>query len=141
MRAARALVGITAASISTVDDVVTVPQLRVMMMIATRGAMNLAGVAEALQVSPSNASRICDRLLKVGMIDRRDDPADRRNIALTLTAEGQALIDRVVRHRRSAIRRILRQMSPERRELLAAVIEEFATAAGEPREEHRHALI
>lgn len=75
------------------------------------------------------------------MIDRRDDPADRRNIALTLTAEGQALIDRVVRHRRSAIRRILRQMSPERRELLAAVIEEFATAAGEPREEHRHALI
>lgn len=138
MRTARALVGITAASISTVDDVVTVPQLRVMMMIATRGAMNLAAVAEGLQVSPSNASRICDRLLKVGMIDRQDDPADRRNIALTLTTDGQALIDRVVRHRRTAVRRILRRMSPERRDLLAAVLDEFATTAGEPLDEHRH---
>lgn len=52
MRAARALVGITAASISTVDDVVTVPQLRVMMMIATRGAMNLAGVQRPFRSAP-----------------------------------------------------------------------------------------
>lgn len=141
MRASRALVGITAASISTVDDVVTVPQLRVMMMIATRGAVNLAAVAAGLQVSASNASRICDRLLKIGMVDRRDDPADRRNIALTLTPDGQALIDRVVHHRRIAIRRILREMSPAQREALTTVFDAFATVAGEPREEHRHALI
>lgn len=141
MRASRALVGITAASISIVDDVVTVPQLRVMMMIATRGAMNLAGVAEGLDVSPSNASRICDRLLKIGMVDRRDDPADRRNIALTLTVDGQALIDRVIHHRRNAIRGVLRQMPPNQRDLLAAVLEDFAAAAGEPQDEHPHALV
>lgn len=141
MRASRALVGITAASISTVDDVVTVPQLRVMMMIATRGAMNLARVAAGLQVSASNASRICDRLLKIGLVDRRDDPADRRNIALTLTSDGQALIDRVIHHRRIAIRRILQQMAPEQRDALAMALDAFATVAGEPREEHRHALI
>lgn len=141
MRASRALVGITAASISTVDDLVTVPQLRVMMMIATRGAVNLAAVAAGLQVSASNASRICDRLLKIGMVDRRDDPADRRNIALTLTPDGQALIDRVVHHRRIAIRRILREMSPAQRDALATALDAFATVAGEPQEEHRHALI
>ncbi|MGV0716617.1 MarR family transcriptional regulator [Mycolicibacterium sp. XJ662] len=141
MRASRALVGITAASVSTVDEVVTVPQLRVMMMIATRGAMNLAAVAAGLQVSASNASRICDRLLKIGMVDRRDDPADRRNIALTLTSAGQALIDRVIHHRRLAIRRVLRQMTPEQRDALTAGLDAFATLAGEPREEHRHALI
>ncbi|KUI42521.1 MULTISPECIES: MarR family transcriptional regulator [unclassified Mycobacterium] len=141
MRASRALVGITAASISTVDDLVTVPQLRVMMMIATRGAVNLAAVAAGLQVSASNASRICDRLLKIGMVDRRDDPADRRNIALTLTPDGQALIDRVVHHRRIAIRRILREMSPTQRDALATAFDAFATVAGEPQEEHRHALI
>nr|WP_090281168.1 MarR family winged helix-turn-helix transcriptional regulator [Mycolicibacterium komanii]CRL77307.1 MarR family transcriptional regulator [Mycolicibacterium komanii] len=141
MRASRALVGITAASISTVDDVVTVPQLRVMMMIATRGAVNLAAVAAGLQVSASNASRICDRLLKIGMVDRRDDPADRRNIALTLTPDGQALIDRVVHHRRIAIRRILREMSPAQRDALTTAFDVFANVAGEPQEEHRHALI
>ncbi len=141
MRAARALVAITAASISTVDDVVTVPQLRVMMMIATRGAVNLATVAAGLQVSASNASRICDRLLKIGMVDRRDDPADRRNIALTLTPDGQALIDRVIHHRRIEIRRILRGMPPTQRDELTTAFDAFATVAGEPRDEHRHALI
>ncbi|OBF94510.1 transcriptional regulator [Mycolicibacterium flavescens] len=141
MRASRALVAITAASISTVDDVVTVPQLRVMMMIATRGAVNLAAVAAGLQVSASNASRICDRLLKIGMVDRRDDPADRRNIALTLTSDGQVLIDRVIHHRRIAIRRILREMPAAQRETLVVALDAFATVAGEPREEHRHALI
>lgn len=140
MRASRALVGITAASIMTVDDVVTVPQLRVMMMIATRGAMNLAAVASALQVNPSNASRLVDRLLRTGMVDRREDPADRRNIALTLTADGQALIDGVIRHRRNAIRRALRQMAPEQRDLLAVALEDFATAAGEPAQGYGHVL-
>lgn len=141
MRASRALVGITAASIMTVDDVVTVPQLRVMMMIATRGGMNLAAVADALQVNPSNASRLVDRLLKIGLVDRRESPTDRRNIALTLTADGQALIDGVIRHRRNAIRRALRQMAPERRDLLATVLEDFATAAGEPAQEYGQVLV
>lgn len=141
MRASRALVGIAAASISAVDDVVTVPQLRVMMMLATRGAMNLAGVAAGLEVSASNASRICDRLLKAGLVDRREDPADRRHITLTLTADGRALIDRVTQHRRTAIRRILRKMSPDQREALTAVLDDFAAAAGEPAAQHAHALV
>lgn len=132
MRASRALVGITAASTTTVDDVVTVPQLRVMMMVATRGAMNLVAVASGLNVSASNASRICDRLLKAGLVDRREDPSDRRHVTLTLTADGQALIDRVTRHRRSAIRRILRTMSPRDRDQLVTAFNSFASAAGEP---------
>lgn len=141
MRASRALVGIAAASIATVDDVVTVPQLRVMVMLSTRGAMNLAAVADGLQVSASNASRICDRLLRTGMVDRREDPTDRRNVTLTLTSDGAGLVERVVAHRRNAIRRVLRQMPPEQRDQLASALDAFATAAGEPVDEHPHALI
>jgi DNA-binding MarR family transcriptional regulator len=141
MRASRALVGISAASIAEVDDVVTVPQLRVMMMIATRGAINLGAVAAGLDVSPSNASRICDRLLKIDMVDRREDPADRRNVVLTLTSEGQALIDRVIRHRRTAIRGVLRQMTPQQRLNLTEALNDLATAAGEPQDVHDHAVV
>ena len=41
MRASRALVGIAAASIAEVDDMVTVPQLRVLVMVDIRGPLNL----------------------------------------------------------------------------------------------------
>jgi DNA-binding MarR family transcriptional regulator len=132
MRASRALVGIAAASVAEVDAVVTVPQLRVLMMIFTRGPMNLASVAAGLGVSSPNASRICDRVLKAGLLDRSEDPTDRRNITLDLTDDGHALIARVVGHRRAAIRRILRKMAPRDRDSLARALDNFAQAAGEP---------
>jgi DNA-binding MarR family transcriptional regulator len=132
MAASRALVGIAAASVADVNDIVTVPQLRVLMMIATRGAMNLGSVAAGLDVSAPNASRICDRLINAGLLNRSEHPADRRNVALTLTDAGRDLIARVNRHRRTAIRRVLRTMSERDRESLAEAMDNFANAAGEP---------
>jgi DNA-binding MarR family transcriptional regulator len=140
MRASRALVGITAASIAEVDEVVTVPQLRVLMMINTYGAMNLAAVAAGLQVSAPNASRIVERLLVAGLVDRRDAPDDRRHVVLTLTGDGKKLIDRVIRHRRTAIRRVLRGMTPRERDQVASAMDMLATSAGEPSSDYRVAL-
>jgi DNA-binding MarR family transcriptional regulator len=140
MRASRALVAITAASIAEVDNMVTVPQLRVLMMISTRGAMNLAAVAAGLQVSAPNASRIVERLLVAGLVDRRDDPNDRRHITLTLTGDGRKLIDRVIRHRRTAIRRLLRGLTPRDRDQVVSAMDVLATSAGEPSLDYRVAL-
>ncbi len=131
-RASRALVGIAASSIASVVDDVTVPQWRVLVMVDTRGPLNLAAVAAGLDVNPSNASRICDRLIKAGWLDRRESPTDRRNITLSLTPDGRRLVTKVVRHRRRAITKVLRGISPRERELVAAAFDRFATAAGEP---------
>ncbi len=132
MRASRALVGIAAAAVAEVDDSVTVPQLRVLVMVDTRGPLNLAGVAAGLGVNPSNASRICERLIRAGLLDRQESPDDRRNITLRLTAAGRRLVNKVTRHRRTAITRVLRGMDPEDRELLKTALDRFATVAGEP---------
>ena len=134
LRASRALVGIAAASIADVEDVVTVPQFRVLVMLYTRGPLNLAAVASALDVNPSNASRTCDRLMKAGLLDRRESADDRRNVTLTVTEEGRRLVDSVTRHRRVAIERVLRKMPAPERERLVKVLSAFATAAGEPLE-------
>ena len=130
-RASRALVGIAAASIASVDDDVTLPQWRVLVMVDTRGSLNLSAVAAGLDVNPSNASRICDRLIKAGWLDRQESPTDRRNITLSLTATGRRLVTKVVRHRRNAITRVLRGMDPDDRELLTTAFDRFAAAAGE----------
>lgn len=132
LRAARALVGIAAASIAEVDDVVTVPQLRVLVMVDTRGPLNLAAVAAGLDVNPSNASRTCDRLIKAGLLSRRESAHDRRNVTLTLTREGRRLVDKVTKHRRVATERVLRKLPAADRDGLVGALSAFATAAGEP---------
>lgn len=135
MCALRALVGVAATSIAEVEDVVTIPQLRVLVMLHTRGPMNLAALAAALEVNPSNASRACDRLSKAGLLDRRDSAADRRNVTLTLTDAGRHLVDKVIKHRRAAVTRALRKMPATQRERLADDLIAFAAAAGEPHDE------
>jgi DNA-binding MarR family transcriptional regulator len=140
MLAARALVGISAQSLAEVDDVVTPPQLRVLVMIASRGPLNLGAVARGLGVHPSNATRACDRLVAAGLLDRRDDPADRRNLQLQLTAQGRALVDQVMDRRRHAISEVLDRMPALQRTALVPVLVTFADAAGEMEDEHLWSL-
>ena len=140
MLAARALVGISARSLVDVDDVVTPPQLRVLVMIASRGPQNLGAVARGLGVHPSNATRACDRLVVAGLLDRRDDPADRRNLLLQLTEEGRTLVDQIMDRRRHAIAEVLDRMPALQRTALIPVLVTFAEAAGELDDEHLWSL-
>lgn len=60
MAATLTLVDISVRSVAGVEQQVTLPQLRVLVMIASRGSQNLNSVARALGVHPSNATRACD---------------------------------------------------------------------------------
>jgi len=122
MLAARALVAVTARSVATVDDVVSLPQLRVLVMVASRGTLNLSAVAAGLGVHPSNATRTVDRLIAAGLLDRRDDPSDRRNLILELSPDGRGLVDRVMEDRRAAIAEIVQRMQAQHRRSLVPVL-------------------
>ena len=114
-----------------VEDRVTLPQFRVLMLVATRGGLNLGALAQAMGVHPSNASRACDRLVDAGLLARSESTLDRRNLMLELTPDGQALIDEVIDHRRNAIATILEGLPESRRRTLANAMLSFAEAAGE----------
>lgn len=129
--AARVLVAVSAQSVALIEDVVTLPQFRVLVIVTSRGPLNLGAMAEALGVHPSNATRACDRLVAAGLLDRRDDPADRRNLVLELTAAGRALVEQVMDYRRTAVAEILARMPDRQRAALVPVLQSFAAAGGE----------
>lgn len=129
MVAAQVLMGLSARSVAAIENVVTLPQLRVLVMVADHGSLNLGAVANALQVHPSNATRTVDRLVVAGLLDRRDNPADRRTVILELAPAGHKLVDRVMNHRRAAITEILDRMPVVQRLALAPVLRSFADAA------------
>jgi DNA-binding MarR family transcriptional regulator len=131
MLALQALVGIAAQSVVEVEDRVTLPQLRVLVLIASRGTMNLNALAEAMGIHASNASRSCDRLVAAGLLRRTESPLDRRNLVLELTEEGLALTDVLVEHRREAIEVVLDRVPESRRRALVNAMRSFGQAAGE----------
>jgi DNA-binding MarR family transcriptional regulator len=132
LAASRVLIGVAARSLAAVEDTVTLTQVRALVIVASRGPLHLAALAEDMGVHPSNATRACDRLVAAGLLDRRDNPADRRHLLLTLTDAGRELVDGVMDRRRVAIGQILQQMLPNDRAQLATVLSRFAAAGGEP---------
>lgn len=131
LAAARVLVGISAHSVAAVDDVVTLPQLRVLMMVANRDGLNLSAVAASLGVHPSNGTRVVERLVNAELISRRDDPADRRNLLLELTPAGRKLVDTITSHRRDAVVELLRRVPEPQWADLGPALHSFAAAGGE----------
>src|ERR1700754_915478 len=57
--------------------------------------LSLKQLGEMLIAEGGHPSRLVDRLVDAGLVERRPGVADRRQIDLTLTAEGHALVSRV----------------------------------------------
>ncbi len=98
--------------------VVTPPQLRVLVMLESRGPLNLTAIAEGLDVNPSNASRTCDQLVSAGLLTRREDATDRRAVSLRLSRKGAALVTRLMDHRRLLFAELLERIGAADRRAL-----------------------
>ncbi|NKZ07484.1 MarR family winged helix-turn-helix transcriptional regulator [Actinomadura latina] len=103
-------------------------QLRAVEAISRFGRLNLGGLAEELGAIPSSTSRLCDRLEAAGLIVREPARADRREIIVRLTDQGEELYAQLVRRRRAAVRDVLAQMSPGSRARLIDALTEFGQA-------------
>jgi DNA-binding MarR family transcriptional regulator len=131
LTASRVLVGVAARSLAEVEETVTVTQFRTLVVLDTHGELNLNGLAELLDVTPSTAMRMIDRLLGAALVTRRENSANRREVVLGLTAAGHDLVSRVMKRRRQEISRIVDQMPAGRRADLVAALRAFADAADE----------
>jgi DNA-binding MarR family transcriptional regulator len=60
------------------------------------GPMTMRELAERMSCEPSNATFVVDKLEKQALIERRAHPTDRRAKQLVLTAEGNALRERLL---------------------------------------------
>lgn len=129
--ASRALVAVAAKSLAQVEDIVSLPQWRLMVVISREGQMSLHELATALGVHPSTGTRMCDQLVAKGLLTRHDHPADRRFLILRLTRDGQDLVGRVSADREREIETILDRLPAPSRKRLVAAFAEFAEAAGE----------
>jgi DNA-binding MarR family transcriptional regulator len=130
LAASRALVGVSARSLAEVSQV-TLPQFRALVVIAGNWQATMNGLAERLDIHPSTATRLCDRLVDKGLIRRTERRTDRRETELALTARGRRLVDRVTERRRRDLAAIVERMSPAQRRDALRGLSAFAAAAGE----------
>jgi DNA-binding MarR family transcriptional regulator len=129
MLASRAILGAAVRALESVDASISVPQMRVLVLLWTGEPLNLSAVAAGLGVNASNASRTCDRLVAAGLVDRSEGTVDRRHVSLRLTGRGRALVERLMARREQELNGIVSRMDEAGRLALMDALEPFNRAA------------
>jgi DNA-binding MarR family transcriptional regulator len=127
----RVFVGLAARSIGGLGEDVTLAQFRTLVVLVSSGPQRVVDLAQELAVTSSTATRMCNRLVRKGLVARRERADDRRAAWVTLTPAGRDLVGEVMRHRRAAIATLVGELSPTGPVAFAAVLHALVEAAGE----------
>ena len=125
LRLARTVVGISTRAADELGRL-SVVQLRAVTVLRGLGAGNLGQLAAGMGVTVSTASRLVDRLVAAGLVDRRPSPRSRREVALVVTGAGAELLERYDDLRLEELRGLLDRLPAHRRPQVLAVLDEFA---------------
>jgi DNA-binding MarR family transcriptional regulator len=92
----------------------------------TAGAL----VGTSMVTSGAITNRI-DRLVAKELVDRATDPSNRRQVLITLTDRGNAVVDEVIEHHLDLERRLLDGLTVRQREQLARILRELLVSLGD----------
>ncbi len=131
LSASRVLVAIAARSLADVGEEVTLTQYRSLVVLASRGPQGVAALADAVSVTSPTASRMCDRLVKKGLVTRRTDRRDRRQVRIALSPGGRRLVDAVTARRRTEIEQLVASIPAGSRGGVVDALRHLNESAGE----------
>jgi DNA-binding MarR family transcriptional regulator len=112
-----------------VKHALTLSQYEVLMVVADAPGeeMRMADVAERVLLSRSGLTRLVDRLVCAGLLERRACPSDARGALAHLTPAGRERLDAARRTHLHGVRRMfLSQLDPEQQDRLGDLWERVA---------------
>jgi DNA-binding MarR family transcriptional regulator len=95
-------------------------QLAALAALERHDSMTPGELAEHEKVQPPSMTRVIAVLEERGLVLRAPHATDRRQVVLTVTADGRDLVQRVRRRREAWLAQRLQELSPEERQILRA---------------------
>lgn len=74
------------------------------------GGVTIGALAERLQLRHHSVVGLVDRMARKRLVARRQDPADRRRVSLSVTRRGEALLEKLSLSHRAELRRLAPQI-------------------------------
>lgn len=141
LAALRAMVAIADSTVETVIGQITLTQFRLLRTVAERTPVTMGAVAQELAINASTVTRAGERLVALGLLQRAQNPLNKRETLLAPTFEGRRIVEQVDHDRRQVLAEVLRQLDANARSTVLAAFEVFtAAAAAVPPLPARHAV-
>ncbi len=115
-----------------VDLNLTLAQVKAIYLVATAGPLRMSDLATRMGVAPSTLSGLADRLVQLGLLERFDDPASRRQVLVRATPAATEQIQAMSELNQESMRRLLvRLHTVEEIETIERAIRLMTAAASE----------
>ena len=95
-------------------------QLAALAALERHDSMTPGELAEHEKVQPPSMTRVIAVLEERGLVRRAPHATDRRQVVLTVTAEGRNVVQRVRRRREAWLAQRLQELTPDERQILRA---------------------
>ena len=106
---------------------------RVLEALLHKGPLPVNTVGPKVWLTPGSISVAVDRLVKKGLVSRKDHPRDRRVRQVELTAKGRALITRGFREHATAMETVISVLSKNERLTLLQLLKKLGKRAAQTR--------
>jgi DNA-binding MarR family transcriptional regulator len=119
------------------DSGLSTSQLNTLMRLHYRGSCPVSGISDELGLTAAAASQIVDRLAGMGLIERTEDPRDRRVRQVRLTTKGRGLVARGVEARLAWVRDLASRIPARELGAIIHSLERLKQAANASDDEHQ----
>jgi DNA-binding MarR family transcriptional regulator len=109
----------------------SMPQFGLLMQMHHKGACGMSQVSERFEITPAAASQLVDKLVQSGLIQREEDPHDRRAKLLNLTDKGRDLIQQGIEERYRWVEELAGKLTVEERAQVSDALNILTEAAKE----------
>jgi DNA-binding MarR family transcriptional regulator len=104
-------------------------QIGTLMRLYHCGAEGVTDIGEHLGITPAASSQLVERLVQQGLLERTEDPHDRRYKQVTLTTRGKSLIESGIEARRKWMEQMTTQLTPEEQRMIIVALTLLTNAA------------
>jgi len=104
-------------------------QVNVLMRLAHEGKGGVSRIGEEMGVTNAAASQAIDRLVQMGLVERTEDPKDRRAKRLALTTKGRAVIEKGIKARSKWVEGLAETLTPEQQDAIISALTLLTDAA------------
>ncbi|HJS19984.1 MAG TPA: MarR family transcriptional regulator [Anaerolineales bacterium] len=107
----------------------SMPQFSILMKVYHRGNCAMGDISEHFDITNAAASQLVDKLVQGGLIQRAEDPQDRRAKILNLTEKGRKFIQQGIEERHRWVDQLAGKLTTEERLKVAEALQIMTRAA------------
>ncbi len=115
----------------------SIPQFGILLQLHYQHKCGVSDISNRMDITSAAASQLVDKLVQGGLVERAEDPNDRRAKELKLTEKGRQMVETSMARRHQWVDKMLELIDPAEREKVAEAMSILTRVLAQMKEQEK----